>query len=109
MHTVKEVKAWGDPSVVVLSSSASIDDDEDDNDNDNDVSSLGDDVVMGGTETGKTLGDTTRESLQHTHLAYYKRGCSGTLSLTQSGESSEDWVGHSCARGLSLSVPSGAR
>ncbi|CAM9250981.1 unnamed protein product [Ectocarpus sp. 12 AP-2014] len=49
-HTVKEVKAWGDPSVVRLSSSASSDDDEDDQD-DIDVSSLGDDVVMGGTAT----------------------------------------------------------
>ncbi|CAM9096093.1 unnamed protein product [Ectocarpus sp. 6 AP-2014] len=51
VHTVKEVKAWGDPSVVLLSSSASIDDQDDDVEDDNDVSSLGDDVVMGGTAT----------------------------------------------------------
>ncbi|CAB1115099.1 unnamed protein product [Ectocarpus sp. CCAP 1310/34] len=50
VHTVKEVKAWGDPSVVLLSSSAASDDDED-NEDDNDVSSLGDDVVMGGSAT----------------------------------------------------------
>ncbi|CAM9323833.1 unnamed protein product [Ectocarpus fasciculatus] len=42
-HTVKEVKVWGDPSVVLLSSA--IDDDE--GDDDNDVSSVGGDVVMG--------------------------------------------------------------
>ena len=61
-HTVKEVKVWGDPSVVLLSSS--IDDDE--GDDDNDVSSVGGDVVMGGTQTGE---HGTQNALQHKHVA----------------------------------------